>query len=406
MGINSCRSHRHGTGRPDHRGDARRGRRVSGPTWCSSLRFRSPCGLASSPGLPPALRRPRRSSMSEACSPSLRASGRLADFVGLLPFSFIVMVVFIGFAFTTTPLYLERRSSLSARRAADSWSRSSLSALARAPSCLRGCRSAFGTPRAPHWCLRMRRRLGLRRFAVAPSLLAVAPALVVLGFGIGLIFPVLRTSSPRLCPTRAGCCRRYVDLVDQARSSDRTDPRDLAPRRSRRSDRLPPGAAVRRAGACVAATAVRGPGANRRGPLPRSEASIVVLIPAFVRRRQAAASRAGEPAQVLSVWNRASSMATVHSGGGRPSPPRRRKLYEQRWIALLAVFVLVLAACNGDDDSGGRPTSATTTAGAATETTVAQVAAGSTARNGAEPWHPELRRERRRAWVRVHGCCR
>ena len=120
----------------------------------------------------------------------LRASGRLADFVGLLPFSFIVMVVFIGFAFTTTPLYLERIFAVG------SAGRGFLVALVSVGSSSGSLMSArlsvrVGTPRlltGAFGCV----ALGFAAFAVAPSLLAVAPALVVLGFGIGLIFPVLQ----------------------------------------------------------------------------------------------------------------------------------------------------------------------------------------------------------------------
>lgn len=120
----------------------------------------------------------------------LRASGRLADFVGLLPFSMLIMIVFIGFAFTTTPLYLEQvfdvgptgRGFIVALASVGSSSGALLSArFSDRVGNRRLLTTAFGLVAA-----------GFFAVAGAPGLWVVGPALVGLGVGIGLIFPVVQ----------------------------------------------------------------------------------------------------------------------------------------------------------------------------------------------------------------------
>ncbi len=121
---------------------------------------------------------------------TLKANGLLADFVGLLPFSFLVMVVFIGFAFTTTPLYLEEVFGVG------STGRGFIVALASVGSstgALLSARAAdrFAGPGVLTGAFVLV-AVGFFAIAVAPSLWVVGPALVTVGFGIGLIFPVIQ----------------------------------------------------------------------------------------------------------------------------------------------------------------------------------------------------------------------
>jgi MFS family permease len=142
------------------------------------------------PGPPPGPPPPPPLTHVRATFVSLQRSGRLADFIGLLPFSFIVMVVFIGFAFTTSPLYLEEVFSVEAT------GRGFMVALASVGSSTGSLASArlaarFATPQLLTGAF-AGVAAGFAAFAVAPSLLVVGPALVLLGFGIGVMFPAIQ----------------------------------------------------------------------------------------------------------------------------------------------------------------------------------------------------------------------
>lgn len=120
----------------------------------------------------------------------LRKGGRLVDFSGLLPLSALVMVIFVGFGFTTTPLFLERvfevestgrgllqavisvGSSLSALNAAKIISRSTPSRVIAAT--FFGIGGSFAV------------------LAVAPNLWIVGAGLLTLGLCLGLVFPVIQ----------------------------------------------------------------------------------------------------------------------------------------------------------------------------------------------------------------------
>jgi MFS transporter, ACDE family, multidrug resistance protein len=142
------------------------------------------------PGPPSGPPPPRPLTHVRSMFASLRRNGRLADFVGLLPFSFVVMVVFIGFAFTTSPLYLEEVFDV------DSTGRGLMVALASVGSSSGSLASArlaasFTTPQlltGSFVCV----AAGFAALAVAPSLVVVGPALVLLGFGIGVVFPAIQ----------------------------------------------------------------------------------------------------------------------------------------------------------------------------------------------------------------------
>lgn len=141
-------------------------------------------GRPSGPPPPPPLTHVR------AMFASLRRNGRLADFIGLLPFSFVVMVVFIGFAFTTSPLYLEEVFGV------DATGRGFMVALASVGSSSGSLASArlaarYATPQLLTGAF-TGVAAGFAAIAVAPSLLVVGPALVLLGFGIGVIFPAIQ----------------------------------------------------------------------------------------------------------------------------------------------------------------------------------------------------------------------
>lgn len=142
------------------------------------------------PGRPPGPPPPPPLSHVRAVFASLRRSGRFADFVGLLPFSFVVMVVFIGFTFTTSPLYLEEVFDVEAT------GRGFMVALASVGSSSGSLASArlaarFATPQLLTGAF-AGVAAGFAAFAVAPSLLVVGPALVLLGFGIGVMFPAIQ----------------------------------------------------------------------------------------------------------------------------------------------------------------------------------------------------------------------
>jgi ACDE family multidrug resistance protein len=141
-------------------------------------------GRPSGDGPPPPLQHVR------AMFAGLRSTGRLADFVGLLPFSFAVMVIFIGFAFTTTPLYLEEVFDVGSTQRGLMVSFISIGASSGSLLSVR-MTERFGSTYVMTASFAMvAAGFGVR--AAAPSLVVVAPALVVLGFGIGLTFPIIQ----------------------------------------------------------------------------------------------------------------------------------------------------------------------------------------------------------------------
>ncbi len=130
----------------------------------------------------------------------LRSSGRLADYVGLLPFSFVIMVVFIGFAFTTTPLYLEQVFDVDSTRRGLMISLASIGASSGSLLSLRAT-NRFGTAPVMTGAFGLV-STGFLAFAVAPSLLIVGPALAAIGLAIGLVFPILQNFVTSSVPDR------------------------------------------------------------------------------------------------------------------------------------------------------------------------------------------------------------
>lgn len=121
---------------------------------------------------------------------ALRKRGRLADFLGLLPFAMFSLVVFVGLGSTATPLFLESEFGAS--------------------SSLRGVIQAFlavGSTTGALLTARFAERFGATRvfstgfalmgagfvlMSLSPSLPFVAAALVVIGLGSGTTFPLLQ----------------------------------------------------------------------------------------------------------------------------------------------------------------------------------------------------------------------
>ena len=120
----------------------------------------------------------------------LRADGRLSDFSGLLPFSALLMAVFVGIGFTVTPLFLDKDFALGSTQrglviALLSVGSSAGSLTAAAAAARIGARSlltvAMGLSAA-----------AFAGIAGASSILGVGASLAGLGLGIGLAFPLLQ----------------------------------------------------------------------------------------------------------------------------------------------------------------------------------------------------------------------
>ncbi len=120
----------------------------------------------------------------------LRASRHLSDFAGLLPFSLIAMVVFVGFGFTVTPLYLEEVFGIGAAErglvqavlsVGSSISTLNTARLASRFSPARVLNASFAGMVA-----------GFVILAVAPSLWVVGIGLFTLGTALGLVFPLFQ----------------------------------------------------------------------------------------------------------------------------------------------------------------------------------------------------------------------
>ncbi len=130
---------------------------------------------------------------------SMRSSGTLSDFAGLLPFSVVAMVVFMGFGFTTTPLFLERAFELDATGRGLIISvlsvGSTISTLNTARLAVRyGARRLFGATFVGL-------TIAFAIVALAAELWLVAVGLFVLGLALGLLFPLLQDFVASSVPT-------------------------------------------------------------------------------------------------------------------------------------------------------------------------------------------------------------
>ncbi len=121
---------------------------------------------------------------------SLAGDNKLSDYLGLLPFSLVMMVLFAGFAFTATPLLLEEVFGV------ESTARGflqSLMSVGLSSGSLLAARvvERFGATAS------LSIATGLSAFGflgggVVPTLWLLAPLLMVLGVGIGLTFPIFQ----------------------------------------------------------------------------------------------------------------------------------------------------------------------------------------------------------------------
>jgi MFS family permease len=121
---------------------------------------------------------------------SLRADHKLSDFVGLLPFSLTMMVLFAGFAFTATPLLLERVFDVG------STGRGLLQSL-MSVGLSTGSLLAAGLVERVGATVALSIATGLAAAGflgggLVPTLWLLAPLLALLGTGIGLTFPIFQ----------------------------------------------------------------------------------------------------------------------------------------------------------------------------------------------------------------------
>jgi len=147
-----------------------------------------------------ARRLPSRPPMGETAPPlrhaketisSLRSEGRLSDFLGMLPMSFITIAVFLGIGITVTPLLLEGEFSLSVSQ------RGMIAAVGSAASSVASILSGrVGRRFAPSRVMVVAFGLVVAGFSIigaAPNLWLVALGLALLGSGTGSIFPLFQT---------------------------------------------------------------------------------------------------------------------------------------------------------------------------------------------------------------------
>jgi MFS family permease len=129
----------------------------------------------------------------------LRRSGRFVDFMGLLPFSMLAMLVIVGFAFTTTPLFLEDEFGLDALQRGVLQSVLSVGATVTAVGAGWMARRWTGGRILDLSLLSI--ALGFVVVGLSPNLWGVALGLIVLGLGVGAIFPVFQDSASSAGPT-------------------------------------------------------------------------------------------------------------------------------------------------------------------------------------------------------------
>jgi MFS family permease len=130
----------------------------------------------------------------------LRERGRLSDYLGMLPTSFVTLGIFLGLGLTVTPLFMERAFGLSASE------RGLVQAIGSASSSTASVMSGrVGTRFTPSQVLTTSFALMVAGFIVigsAPSLWFVGLGLAVLGLGTGSIFPLLQDFAASVAPGR------------------------------------------------------------------------------------------------------------------------------------------------------------------------------------------------------------
>jgi MFS family permease len=120
----------------------------------------------------------------------LKERGRLSDFVGVLPMSFLTLGTFLGLGLTVLPLFLEAEFGLSASRRG--MVQAVLSASSSSASVLSGWIGARFTPTRVLSTAFMLMVGGFIVVGSSPTLWVLAGGLVMLGLGTGSIFPLLQ----------------------------------------------------------------------------------------------------------------------------------------------------------------------------------------------------------------------
>jgi MFS family permease len=128
----------------------------------------------------------------------LRYRGRLTDFLGILPMSFLVLGTFVGLIITVTPLYLEEAFSLTASQRG--MMQAVGSAAASTASILSGRTGGWMSPSKVLSSSLALMVAGLVTVGVAPSLWILGLGLVLAGYGSGAIFPLLQDFSASAGP--------------------------------------------------------------------------------------------------------------------------------------------------------------------------------------------------------------
>jgi MFS transporter, ACDE family, multidrug resistance protein len=130
----------------------------------------------------------------------LRDRGRLSDFLGMLPMSFLTLGIFLGLGLTVLPLFLEAEFGLSVSR------RGFVQSILAASSSVASVMSArVGARFRPARIITFALGLMVAGFVVvgtAPSLWVLPAGLMLLGAGSGSIFPLLQDHAASSGPDR------------------------------------------------------------------------------------------------------------------------------------------------------------------------------------------------------------
>jgi MFS family permease len=128
----------------------------------------------------------------------LRSRGKLSDFLGMLPMSFLTLGIFLGLGLTVLPLYLETEFGLSVSRRG--LIQAILSASSSTASILSGRIGSRFIPRQVLTAGFGFMVVGFLVVATAPSLVVLPVGLILLGAGTGSIFPMLQDYSASVGP--------------------------------------------------------------------------------------------------------------------------------------------------------------------------------------------------------------
>jgi MFS transporter, ACDE family, multidrug resistance protein len=130
----------------------------------------------------------------------LRARGRLSDFLGMLPMSFLTLGIFLGLGLTVLPLFLEAEFGLTVSH------RGMVQAILAASSSVASVLSGrVGTRFTPSTVISFALGLMVAGFVVvgtAPSLWVLPAGLMLLGAGSGSVFPLLQDHAASAGPDR------------------------------------------------------------------------------------------------------------------------------------------------------------------------------------------------------------